>query len=69
MPAEDIIEGVVRILARLLIEIVFELLIKGPGHLLMHLFRPGKPRSEGVCAMLGMAFWALVAALAYLMLR
>ena len=69
MPAEEIVEGVVRILMRFLIDIVLELLIKGPGHVLMHVFRPGKPRSEGVCAMLGMAFWALVAALAYLMLR
>lgn len=69
MPAEAIVEGVVRILMRFLIDIVLDVLIKGPGHLLMHLFRPGKPRSEGVCAMLGMALWALVAALAYLMLR
>ena len=69
MPAEDIIEGVVRSLARLLIEIVFELLIKGPGHVLMHVFRPGKPQSESICAMLGLAFWALVAGVIYLMLR
>lgn len=69
MPAEEIAGGLARILMHFLIEIVLELLIKGPGHVLMHVFRPGKPRSEVTCTMLGLAFWALVILAVWLLLR
>ena len=68
MPIGDIAEGlfefVFRIIKQILVELVFEILIKGPGYLLAKLFtfkrtKEIDPDSLWV-VFLGLLFWAIV---------
>ncbi len=57
------------IAGHLLIEVVLEFLIKGPGFLIARLFKPDiDPESRWSIA-LGLAFWAVLGGLGYLVYR
>lgn len=58
----EVLGGVLRVIGRCLVEIFFELLVKGVGYALVKAFRPRSDPEEAVCAVVGLAFW--VAAIA-----
>lgn len=62
--------GILRFIGRLLLEIVFEFLIKGVGYLLCRPFSRKKldPDSASV-AVVGLAFWAVVGIGVYFLTR
>lgn len=67
---EDVFEGIVRVIGRLIgyfvIEIVFEILIKGTGYFITRLFTKNDPNPEGLLVIfVGAVFWVIVSALAY----
>ena len=47
------------------VELVFEIMIKGSGYILLRLFRPKSDPGEGACAIVGIIFWILVGTAAY----
>ena len=61
MPIGDIageaLGAVVRLVGRMLVEVVFELVIQGAGYLLLRLFRPHSKPSDEACAIVGLLFW------------
>lgn len=68
MPGEIIGEGlafVLKLLWRLAVEIILELLVIGGGRLLIHLVRPRAEPSQFVCAAVGVSFWIAVGLLVY----
>jgi hypothetical protein len=68
MPGEIIGEGlafVLKLLWRLAVELILELLIIGGGRLLIHLVRPRSEPGEFVCAVVGVSFWVAVGLLVY----
>lgn len=56
------IEDIVSSVLEALFSIVFEILIKGPGYLLLRLFQPAEGVEPDGClvVMIGLAFWAVV---------
>ena len=73
MPLGDIagetLGGIFRFVARLLVEVVVEILIQGTGYLILRTARPKSEPGETACTVAGMAFWAVVIALAWLFYR
>lgn len=65
MPLEAVIEGTVRIV----IEIVVELIIKGPGHGLLRVFSPRRAHTDTAAAWVGLLFWVVLGVGGWLMLR
>jgi hypothetical protein len=59
----EAIGGLARVVVSLLVEVVFELAIRGVGRLLLGVGRPAREPDEAVCVVAGLAFWAVVAAL------
>lgn len=62
---EDVVEGVFRVLGRffgrIFIEIIFELLIKGPGYVIVKIFTKKSPDPDGTwVAVSGIIFWVIV---------
>lgn len=67
---EDVFEGLFRIIGRLIgyfiVEIVFEILIKGTGYFITRLFTKNDPNPEGFLVIfVGAVFWVIISALAY----
>lgn len=67
---EDVFEGMFRVIGRLIgyfvIEIVFEILLKGTGYFITRLFTKNNPNPEGLLVIfVGAVFWVIVSALAY----
>ena len=63
MPGEIVGEGLVllaKLLWRIAVEIILELLIIGGGRLLIRFIRPQSEPSEFVCVVVGVLFWAAV---------
>ncbi|MBD9534974.1 hypothetical protein ATCM_11040 [Stenotrophomonas sp. ATCM1_4] len=73
MPLDDLageaLRGALRVVGRMLVELVFEILLKGTGHVVIRLFRPGKEPGDAACALVGLLVWAGVAAGAFLLHR
>ena len=62
---EDVVEGIFRVVGRFIgqifIEIVFELLIKGPGYFISKVFTKHDPNPDGfVVVITGILFWVVV---------
>jgi len=63
MPGEIIGEGLIviaKLIWRVAVEIILELLIIGGGRLLIRMARPRAEPSEFVCVVVGVFFWAAV---------
>lgn len=64
MPMGDIVggalAGVMRALGSLLLELVLEILIRGPGYLVCRIFRKDVDPDSGGVLLTGLALWALV---------
>ncbi|MCC7247481.1 MAG: hypothetical protein IT473_02550 [Lysobacter sp.] len=62
MPLADIASGLFEGLARLVVEIVFELLIKGAGFVIVRPLYPRANPDGALVVVVGLAFWAGVIA-------
>ena len=67
---DDIFEGLLKVIGRLIgyfiVEIVFEILIKGTGYFITRLFTKNDPNPEGFLVIfVGTLFWTIISALAY----
>jgi hypothetical protein len=66
MPVGDIageaLGGIVRFIGRLFVELVFELLIQGTGHVVLKTLRPHREPGDTESALVGLLVWAAVAA-------
>ncbi len=67
---EDVFEGMFRVIGRLIgyfvIEIVFEILLKGTGYFITRLFTKNNPNPEGLLVVfVGAVFWIIIFTLAY----
>lgn len=66
---EDVFEGVFRVIGRFIgyfiVEILFEVFIKGTGYFIYKVFSDKEP-DELVVTILGVMFWVMVGALAYM---
>ncbi len=63
MPGEIIGEGiglVLKLLWRIAVEVILELLIIGAGRLVIRLVRPHSEPSELSCVVVGLVFWASI---------
>jgi hypothetical protein len=63
MPGEaafELFAVVARFLARVVFEIVFELLIQGTGHFILKTFRPKREPGEVSSAVVGLIIWVLI---------
>jgi hypothetical protein len=49
-----------------LVEVVLELLIKGPGYFIARLFKPGINPDSAWSIFFGLVFWAILGGLGYL---
>lgn len=71
MPLDDLageaLRGALRVVGRMLVELVFEILLKGTGHVVLRLSRPGKEPGDAACALVGVLVWTGVAAGAFLL--
>jgi len=61
MPLGDIagglIGGALRLIAQFFLEIILEIVIRGPGYLICRLFRKGIDPDSGWVAVAGIVFW------------
>tara|TARA_R110000751_G_scaffold46081_1_gene104019 strand:- start:489 stop:734 length:246 start_codon:yes stop_codon:yes gene_type:complete len=67
---EDIVGGIFKILGRFIgqifIEVIFELLLKGPGYFISKQFTKRDPDPDGFAVVLsGFVFWLIIGATAY----
>ncbi len=73
MPLDDLageaLRGAFRVVGRVLFEVVFDILLKGTGHVVIRLFRPGKEPGEETCALVGLLVWDAIAVGAFLLHR
>jgi hypothetical protein len=58
--ATEVIAGVARFLARVIVEIVVETMIEGSGRLLLRLLRPRWEPCDAACIVTGLLFWAVL---------
>jgi hypothetical protein len=60
--AGEVIGGILRFIAQIIVEIFFEILIKGPGYLIVRIFRPRESiDADGAAVILvGVCFWVVV---------
>lgn len=73
MPLDDIagslLGGVFRFLGWILVELFFETIIKGTGHIVLVTLRPNKEPSETACSVVGLLVWAALVVAAVFALR
>jgi len=63
---DDIVGGAVRIVGQFFVEIVIEVLIKGPGYFLVKLISKSQPDPDGVYVLIvGFLFWIVVGYIVY----
>ena len=67
--AGEVLGGALRVVGRVLIEVFFELLIKGVGYALIKLFRPQSEPSDVSCGLVGLVFWVGVVAFGVVVYR
>lgn len=71
---EDVFEGFFKVISRFigyfLIEIVFELIIKGTGYCIYKLFSDKEPASDELAiTILGILFWLVISVFGYLIYK
>lgn len=69
MPLDDLAGEALRGAFRVVGRVLFEILLKGTGYVVIQLFRPGKEPSEEKCALVGLLAWAAIAVGAFLLHR
>ena len=73
MPLDDIagslLGGLFRFGVYVFVDIFFEAIIKGTGHIVLVTLRPKKEPSEAACALVGLLAWAALLMIAILVLR
>ena len=62
---EDVVEGIFKVLGRFLgylfLEIIFELLVKGPGYFIAKIFTKNPPDLDGfIVIVVGILFWSII---------
>jgi hypothetical protein len=60
MPGEvafELLAGIFRFLARIVVEVVFEILIGGTGHFILKTLRPRREPGEISSIVVGLIFW------------
>ncbi len=67
---EDVFEGIFRVIARfigyIVVEIVFEILLKGSGYIILKPFCRHRPDMEGLAVIVvGALFWIIIIGLGY----
>ena len=67
--AGELLGNAFRVVARLVLEVFVELLVKGVGYGIIKAFRPRSEPGDGACALVGLAFWAVVAVGAVIIYR
>ena len=69
MPLDEIagvlIHGVFRLIGHIFVEVVLELLIKGPGYAICRLFRTDPDPDDAVVVFVGLLFWGIVGIAVY----
>ena len=75
MPIEEIASGLFRLLGKLIgqvfIELILELVIKGPGYIIIKLFSKNKENepSETPEFMVGILFWVVIALIVFVVFK
>ncbi len=73
MPMDDIagslLGGLFRFVIYVFVDIFFEAIIKGTGHIVLVTLRPNKEPSETACAVVGLLFWAALVVTGVFVLR
>jgi hypothetical protein len=64
--ASEFLGGALRLIGNLLLEVVLEFLIRGPGYLLCKPFKKDVDPEGGLAAFVGIVFWVIVAIGAWL---
>ena len=69
MPLGDIAVGLFEVIIRVVGEILLEIIVKGPGYVIVRLFNPpksGEVDPDGALAIaVGIAFWVLIGVAAF----
>jgi len=63
--AGEALGGFVRIVGRIIFEVLFEFIIQGTGYILVRPFRPKAEPTDTACTVVGLLFWALVGVAGY----
>lgn len=73
MPLDELtghaLGGLLRVLARVAVELLFELPVRGLGYAMLRLAGRRVREDDAACVVAGLAFWAVVALLAWLAWR
>ncbi len=67
--AGEALGGVLRVIGRLLFELVVEVMVHGTGRVLIRIVRPGSEPGGTASAIAGVVFWAAVGAGGYFIYR
>ena len=57
----ELLGGTVRVVSHIVVEVVLEILIRGPGYLICRTLRKGIDPESGWVALAGVMFWMLMA--------
>ena len=72
---EEVALGIIKIIGRILffvfVELSLDILLKGPGHLIVKLFSRNKEKepTENQSLIVGIIFWALISVIVFLVFR
>ena len=75
MPIEEIASGLFRIIGKLIgqvfLELIFEIILKGPGYIIVKLFSKNKEKepSETPVFIVGVLFWVVIALIAFVVMK
>jgi len=61
MPLGDIAAGLFEIIVRLIVEVLLEIIVKGPGYVLVRISKGKEAEPDGALVItLGVTFWLLI---------
>ncbi len=58
--AGEVLGGILRFVAQIIVEFVLEILVKGPGYLIGRLFRKDLDPDGPIVVVVGLGFWIIV---------
>lgn len=67
--ASECLGGILRFVGHMLLDVVVKLMIRGPGYLLCKPFKRDVDPEDGIVVFVGIAFWVIVAACAWLIFQ
>jgi len=67
--AGEALGGLLRVVGRLLFEVVFELMIQGTGYWLLRRTRPSYEPGDAASAVAGLLFWGVIAVVGFWLYR